>query len=290
MQPYKYIFFGTPTIARQSLEALAQSGMMPSLIVTAPPRPQGRGMHLEETPVASFALAHEIPTITPEKITPEVIELLTAAGPWDFFLVVAYGKILPTALLDIVDGKVLNLHPSLLPLYRGPSPLESVLLSDDTETGVTIMELDKEVDHGPIVAQAAFSLHASTTVDELTAQSAIEGSALLLEIIEQYLSGDLTLNPQRHELATFTRKYAKADGSLDGIADDWQKWKIFRAFGSRGWVQFTAERNGAPLKVKITKATFKSPSYEDEAGFVIEEVIPENGKRQPYDIFLQSLH
>ncbi len=121
------------------------------------------------------------------------------------------------------------------------------------------------------------------TVETLTAKSALEGSALLLEIIEQYVSGDLVPNPQRHELATLTRKYAKADGSLDAIADDWQKWKIFRAFGSRGWVHFTAERHGAEVKVKITKA-----SYEDEA-FVIEEVIPENGKRQPYAVFLQSL-
>ncbi len=279
----KYVFFGTPDIARQSLEALAAGGALPELIVTAPPRRQGRGMHVEETPVTEFAREYDIPTITPEKITAEVIELLAAAGPWDFFFVVAYGKILPTTLLNIVDGKVLNLHPSLLPLYRGPSPLESVLLSDDIETGVTIMELDKEVDHGPIVAQVAFSLPEDMDIETLTAKSAAEGIALFMNAIEQYLSEEIIPTPQRHEHATLTRKYAKTDCSIDDVTDDWQKWKIFRAFGIRGWVHFTTERHGRPLKVKITKA-----SYQDEA-FVIEEVIPENGKRQSYGSFLQSL-
>jgi methionyl-tRNA formyltransferase len=279
-----YVFFGTPTIARSSLEALAAAEMIPGLIVTAPPRPQGRGMHIIETPVAAFAREYEIPTITPEKITPEVVKLITAAGPWDFFLVVAYGKILPRTLLDSAQGKVLNLHPSLLPLYRGPSPLESVLLSDDTETGVSIMELDEQVDHGPLVAQAAFALPSTMTVDLLTEKSAAEGIALLLQTIEQYLSTTLISTPQQHDNATFTHKYTKSDGSLDGVTDEWEKWKRFRAFGDRGWVHFSTERHGKILNVKITKA-----SYQDET-FVIEEVIPENGKRQSYDTFLQSLH
>ena len=119
----KYVFFGTPHIARLALEALEKSDYLPSLIVTAPARPQGRGMHLIETPVAAFAREHDIPVLMPEKISqPEMIALLQQADQWDFFLVVAYGKILPQALLDIVDGKVLNLHPSLLPKYRGPHP------------------------------------------------------------------------------------------------------------------------------------------------------------------------
>lgn len=280
----RYVFFGTPDIACQSLEALAAAEFLPELIVTTPPRPQGRGMHLVETPVAAFAREHGIPAITPEKITPEVVELLAAAGPWDFFLVVAYGKILPTSLLNIPNGKVLNLHPSLLPLYRGPSPLESVLLSDDTETGVSIMELDKEVDHGPIVGQAAFSLPSDMDTETLTEKNVTEGIALFMNSIEQYLSGSLIPAPQQHDLATFTRKYTKTDGSLDGIDNDWEKWKIFRAFGARGWVQFSVERHSVPLRVKIIKA-----SYNDDA-FIIEEVVPENGKRQSYESFLQSFH
>ncbi len=280
----KYVFFGTPAIARLTLESLKEKGLLPSLIVTAPARPQGRGMHLVETPVTMFAHEHNIPVITPEKITTDVLQDIHDRGPWDFFFVVAYGKILPNSLLQVVEGKVLNLHPSLLPLYRGPSPLESVLLSDDTETGVSIMQLDAQVDHGPVVVQEAFPLAKDMTVDALTAKSAELGARLFADNIEQYLSKELTPTEQDHDKHTHTRKYTKQDGVLTDDMPDWQKWKVFRAFGSRGWVHMSATRHSELLTVKITKA-----SYDNET-FVIEEVIPENGKRQPYADFLHSLN
>jgi methionyl-tRNA formyltransferase len=285
----KYVFFGTPHIARLSLEALEQRDMLPELIVTAPARPQGRGMMVTETPVAAFAREHGIPCIMPEKITSDVIALLQAAGMWDFFFVVAYGKILPQSLLDIVDGRVLNLHPSLLPQYRGPSPLESVLLSSDTITGVSIMELDKEIDHGPIVIQQGFPLPIDMTVEELTEQSAILGVQLFAESIEGYLDGTIPPILQDHAKATHTRKYSKPDGNIDEVDTDLEKWNIFRALGERGWVHFSAIKQVHTITVKIIKASYNN-SPEDEKKFIIEEVIPENGKRQSYDSFLQSLH
>jgi methionyl-tRNA formyltransferase len=280
---YRYVFFGTPHIAELCLMALKDKDLLPALIVTAPARPQGRGMHIAETPVALFAHEHDIPVMTPEKITAEIITELQAQGPWDFFLVVAYGKILPVALLDIVDGKVLNVHPSLLPRYRGPSPLETVLLSDDTETGVTIMQLDKEVDHGPIVAQQSFTIPKEETITSLTEKSADVGAQLLSEYIATYVQGTHPCLEQDHSLATQTHKYTKADGQLTEDMSGWQKWKIFRALGERGWVHCAAFRHGETLSLKITKA-----SYGDDA-FVIEEVIPTNGKRQSYEDFLHSL-
>ncbi|MEO5646068.1 MAG: methionyl-tRNA formyltransferase [Candidatus Paceibacterota bacterium] len=281
---YRYVFFGTPHIAALTLQGLKDKGLLPSLIVTAPARPQGRGMHMIETPVATFAAIHNIPVISPEKITSEVIEDLKNRGPWDFFFVVAYGKILPTSLLEIVDNKVLNLHPSLLPLYRGPSPLESVLLSDDKETGVSIMELDALVDHGPVVVQSSFTLEPSTTVDALTEESARIGSELFVNNIEAYLNKTITPTEQDHDTHTHTRKYIKADGLITDDMSHWTKWKTFRALGNRGWVHFITEKHGESLQIKITKA-----SYQDET-FVIDEVIPENGKRQSYTDFLHSLN
>ena len=280
----KYVFFGTPHIAELALQGLKDKGMLPDLIVTAPARPQGRGLHLIETPVAIFAKEHNIPFITPEKITAEVIEEIKNKGPWDFFFVVAYGKILSTKLLEIVDNKVLNLHPSLLPLYRGPSPLESVLLSDDSHTGVTIMQLDKEVDHGPLVAQFAFPLATDFTLETLTTKSAGIGIEIFNHSIAKYLSGELVPEAQEHEHSTHTRKYIKADGLLTDDMSDWTKWKSFRAFGSRGWAHFITTKHGEQITVKIIKA-----SYSDDA-FIIEEVIPENGKRQQYADFLHSLN
>jgi methionyl-tRNA formyltransferase len=285
-----YVFFGTPHIAALSLETLKEKGLLPNLVVTAPARPQGRGLHMVETPVALFAHENGIPVITPEKITAEVIQELKDKGPWDFFFVVAYGKILPTTLLEIVDSKVLNLHPSLLPLYRGPSPLETVLLSDDKETGITIMELDKAVDHGPIVAQIKFPLEKETTLGAATIKSALLGGRLFAASIEKYLSKELTPAEQDHDNSTHTRKYLKADGIITSDMSDWDKWKIFRAFGDRGWAHFVAERHGETVTVKITKAKYQ-PSQDGETGmFVIEEVIPENGKRQSYADFLHSLN
>lgn len=277
----RYVFFGTPHIAELTLQELAKNDLLPGLIVTAPARPQGRGLHLQDTPVAQFAQAHHIPCLVPEKITSEFIAELQKQGPWDFFFVVAYGKILPQSLLDSIGGKILNLHPSLLPKYRGPSPLESVLLSDDTETGVSIMQIDAEVDHGPIVAQEAFVLPEEETLTTLTEKSAHIGVQLLSDNIEAYLNDTAPIE-QNHTGATHTHKYTKADGSLDGITDDWQKWKIFRALGDRGWVHFTTQHHNKTITIKIIKA-----SYIDDA-FIIEEVIPENGKRQPYETFLRS--
>ncbi len=122
------------------------------------------------------------------------------------------------------------------------------------------------------------------TVEILTEKSATIGIELFAQSIDGYLDGTLVPKEQDHDASTHTRKYVKADGSLDGIDDEWEKWKIFRALGDRGSVHFTTTRHNEPLTVKITKA-----SYEDEA-FVIEEVIPENGKRQSYDDFLHSLN
>jgi methionyl-tRNA formyltransferase len=177
----------------------------------------------------------------------------------------------------------LNLHPSLLPKYRGPSPLESALLSDDTETGVSIMELDAEVDHGPILIQDTIPLTKTMDIDTLTMQSAQVGIALLYDAIEHYISGDKVPTPQDHTAATKTHKYSKADGLLDLNASDWEKWKVFRALGDRRWVHFTAIRNDNEITVKVTKASFVNDT------FVIEEVIPENGKRQSFEVFKQSL-
>jgi methionyl-tRNA formyltransferase len=278
----KFVFFGTPEIAVTALEALITSDLTPTLIVTGPAKPQGRGMHLIATPVAIFAETHGIPYLCPVKITPEFIAELTAKGSWDCFIVVAYGKILPQALLDLVDGKVINIHPSLLPKYRGPSPLESVLLSDDTETGVTVMQIDALVDHGPIIAQESFPLPPEMERQQLETLSAQRGAALIAEHLRAYLSG-MPLVDQDHAAATHTKKLSKEDGNLDLAPDDWGKWKQYRALAGRPGVYFTVARRGLHIRVKVVRAHWLQGS------FVIDEVIPENQKRQSYQTFLQWL-
>ncbi len=272
MTHYRFVFFGTPEIAVTALKELSGFGLVPSLVVTAPDRPAGRGMKMTETPVKKYASSLDIPCISPEKITPDIIEHLTETGPWDFFIVVAYGKILRQPLLDIVSGKVINIHPSLLPLYRGPSPIESVLLSDDTETGVSVMQIDVDVYHGPIIAVERFPLEKKMTASELETKSALIGARLISERIEAYAHDTAELTEQDHSSATFTKKIQKSDGLLDESLSDWEKWKHYRAYTPWPGISMIVTKRDAPVRIKITKA-----HYTDET-FVIDECIPENGK------------
>jgi len=272
MKHYRFVFFGTPEIAVTALKGLAGEGLIPSLIVTAPDRPAGRGMRLTPSAVKLYAQEHSLPCITPEKITTETTTAINDAGPWDFFVVVAYGKILRQPLLDIVKGKVINIHPSLLPHYRGPSPIESVLLSDDQITGVTVMEIDAEVDHGPIIAQESFPLALTDTAPVIETKSALIGAQLIAEHIESYLNTTQLPTPQEHTQATFTKKIQKGDGLLDDTLSDWEKWKRCRAYTPWPGVRIVVQKNNIPITVKINTA-----HYSDEQ-FIIDTCTPENGK------------
>lgn len=272
MTHYRFVFFGTPEIAVTTLKGLSGEGLVPSLVVTAPDRPAGRGMKMTETPVKKYSSFLNIPCISPEKITPDIIERLVETGPWDFFIVVAYGKILRQSLLDIVNGKVINIHPSLLPLYRGPSPIESVLLSDDIETGVSVMQIDAEVDHGPIIAVERFPLEKEMTAQILETKSALIGARLIAEHIEAYAHDIAELKEQDHSAATFTKKIQKSDGLLEEDLSDWEKWKRYRAYNPWPGVSMIITKHGTPIRIKITKAHYVNEN------FVIDECIPENGK------------
>lgn len=278
MRNKRFVFFGTPKIAESVLISLEKEGAVPTLIVTNPPRRQGRGMELKDTPVAAFAKARSIQCLTPEKLTDEAIAEIASFGPWDFYLVVAYGKILPKKLLDSINGRVINIHPSLLPAYRGPSPIPSVLLSDDTETGVTIMEIDEQVDHGPIITQASFPLSPDTMLSELEERCAHLGAKLLCDSIDSYVDEKNLPVPQNETLATHTKKISKDRGNLDLISDDWEKWKHYRALGEWLGVYFTAIRRGERIRVKVKRAHWDS-------AFIIDEVIPENQKPLPFAVF-----
>lgn len=276
----RFVFFGTPEIAAQTLTALKQYGVTPGLIVTAPAKPSGRGLVLTPSPVHSFACMHDIPCMTPEKITAEVISEITALSPWDFYLVFAYGKILPKTLLESCNYKVLNIHPSLLPKYRGPSPLQAALLSDDTETGVTLMEIDELVDHGNVVAQEKISLAPEITIEELSAKTVAVGAALVYTHAEKYTGGLIISTPQNHTDASFCKKINKEDGLLTSELSDWEKWKKYRAFLYSPGVYFFEDIRGEKLRIKITKAHWNSEKFE------IQEVIPENYKRISWEKFL----
>lgn len=211
----RILYLGSPAFAVAPLDMLAQAGYAISAVVTQPDRPAGRKRTLTPPPVKLAAQRLGLPVVQPETLRdPAIVAHLAALQP-DVGIVVAYGEILRPAVLAVPRLGYLNIHPSLLPLYRGPAPVTGALLAGDSETGVTIMQLDTGMDSGPILAQATVPLPPDARAGPLT-ESLIElGGKLLLETLPRYAAGQLELRPQNHSAATFTRLLKKADGRID---------------------------------------------------------------------------
>jgi len=195
--------------------------------------------------------------------------------------VAAYAKLIPKHILDIPRRGVLNVHPSLLPKLRGPSPVLSAILEDERETGVTIMQMDEQMDHGPIVAAARIEIASEdwpikgSILLELLAQ---EGGTLLAEVLPEWLAGTLEATPQDESAATFTKKFTDEDARLDLAGDPYKNLLKIRAFDSK---QFDLPARAYFLdtrgkRVIVTEAQFKDGALE------ILRVIPEGKKEMPY--------
>jgi len=207
----KYVFFGTSEFSVTILEILYQNNFIPDLIITTPDRPKGRGLKLKPNPVKIWAQKNNIKFIEPEKLTRYVLPVTH----YDLFIIAAYGKIIPKEILEIPEGGTLNVHPSLLPKFRGPSPIQSFILSGEKETGVTIILADEKVDHGPIIAKSEIFNAESETYKELEEKLARLGGNLLVEVLPKFLNGEIKPQEQNHSEATFTKKITKEDGLID---------------------------------------------------------------------------
>lgn len=273
-------FFGTPEIAVTSLDALARADLTPTCIITNPDRPQGRNMVTTPSPVAAWANERSIDLFKPTSLKdPEFTETL-GATEWDLFVVVAYGGILPRTFLEMPKHGVLNMHPSLLPKLRGPSPIRSAILRDMRTTGVTIMQMDEHMDHGPIVAQETVEIDPDTWPirgRKLDAMLAERGGNLLAETIPAWIRGDITPTPQDHDAATYTTKLTKDMGelTLDPYAlpigaDAYQALCTIRAFD--GWPGTYFFHNGKRIKIVDAELT-------SDGTLSITRIIPE-GKQE----------
>lgn len=210
------VFFGTPTFAKHFLESLQRDGeIFVSAVVAQPDKPVGRKKILTAPPTKEFALEHDIPVLQPAKLRDEAFQKqLTDLKP-DLFVIVAYGKIIPEEVLTIPARGAINVHPSLLPKYRGPSPVQSAIAAQEKETGVSIMLIDKEMDHGPILAQERMVIDATDDTESLLEKAASISAPLLLDSIKRYMDGSLTPSEQDHAAATFCKLIDKEDGKVD---------------------------------------------------------------------------
>lgn len=260
MKDFKIAYFGGEPIGVPVLERLCDAGFTPQLVVTNPDRPQGRKMTLTPPPLKEWAAAHDIEIFQPENLKQkEDLKPLTETD-WDLFIVVAYSNLIPKWLLDLPKHKTLNLHPSLLPKYRGPSPIRSVILADDKQTGMTIIELDEKMDHGPILDQAILDIKDEEWPlpgNELDSRLAALGGQLLCDTLPRWLAGEITPTPQDHAAATFTKKISKADSELkidphNLPAGEEARAAFLQICAYAGWPETFFIHEGK--RIKITKA------------------------------------
>lgn len=278
----RWAFFGTSDFAIPALEALLAHGLVPALVITAPDRPRGRGMEVSPSPVKTWALGHGIDVLTPESLKDDEVVSELRNTDWDLFVVASYGKILPHAVLDIPRKGCLNIHPSLLPHLRGPSPFLSAILQDRRETGVTIMLMAEKMDAGPILAQARIAIDEEDWPPPSRVLSDMlftEGGTLLAEVIPQWLDGTLDAVPQDESRATYTRKYTKEDAQLDLSNDARENFLKIRAFDMNPRAYFMDEHD---KRVVVTEAKWH------DGTLTITRVIPEGKKEMPYAEYLRS--
>jgi len=279
-------FFGTPQIAVWVLEELERANVIPALIVTNPDTPQGRKMLVTETPVALWAHKHNIHLIKPDSLRDEsVVQMLRESG-CNLFLVAAYGKIIPQSILDIPKHGTLNVHPSLLPRLRGPSPIRTAILEDENPTGVSIMELTEGVDEGPILAQEIIEIPnekwpmRGEELDELLAR---RGGEMLASMIPDWIAGLVERESQDHTEATYSRKITKDMGEIDFSHNPYHNLLKIRALEGNPGTYFYTERGDKRIRVKIVDA-----ELAPDGALRITRVIPEGKKEMSYTDFIKD--
>lgn len=281
----KIAFFGTPQVAVYVLDELKNAGIIPNTIITAQDKPAGRKLILTPPPAKIWAEENFISTFQPKTLKDEeVIQTIKNEGPWDLFIVAAYGNILPKEILGIPKHGTLNVHPSLLPRLRGASPIQTAILEED-ETGVTIMLIDEEMDHGPIVAQEKVALWkegALLKTSELEKILARRGGQILAEIIPKWVNREIVTQEQNHSGATFTKKITKDDGLLDLNDDAEKNYRKIQAFNIWPRAYFFTEKGGKKIRVIITDVELEGRKL------IIKKVIPEGKKEIPYNVFLKN--
>lgn len=215
MKAARIIFAGSPAFATPTLQMLCDRGHRPIAVLTQPDRPAGRGRQLGSSPVKQLALELGIPVLQPLTLKDEATQAgLRALAP-DLLVVVAYGLLLPPAVLAIPPRGCVNVHASILPRWRGASPIQTAILAGDSETGVSIMAMEAGLDTGAVYSCARLPIDAQETAGELEQRLAVLGAAALAERLDGLLAGKLQATPQPAEGVTYAGRISKADARID---------------------------------------------------------------------------
>jgi methionyl-tRNA formyltransferase len=243
----RLVFMGSPEFAVPPLQLLVLNGHQVAAIYTRPDKPAGRGRVLVAPPIKEAALSWNLPVIqVPGFKKPEAVEQLARFKP-EAIVVAAFGQILPQAVLDIPCYGCINIHPSLLPKYRGPSPVAATILAGDEMAGVSVMRLDAGMDTGPVFSQAQVPVLSHDTAGALTARLFQIGARMLLEVLALLPGGKLMPEPQNAAEASYSREILKEEGRIDWKLKTLDIWRRIRAY--QPWPEAYTAWQGKQLKI-----------------------------------------
>jgi methionyl-tRNA formyltransferase len=225
----RLLFFGTSSWVVPILEKLTTAHTIAG-VITTPDAPVGRKQIITASPIGEAALRLGLPLYKPETLRNTDSQKIIIDNKPDAIVVASYGKIIPQDLLNLLPQKFFNIHPSLLPHYRGPTPMQTALLHGDRESGMSIMIMDELVDHGPLVAQEKIEIAPDTTLIDLEKQFSESGSRLLLTALDELEKKSLTIREQDHRKATFTKMIGKIDGKIDFHKTAQEIYNQYRAY------------------------------------------------------------
>jgi len=261
----RVIFMGTPAFAVPSLQCLIDNSYEVVGVYTQPDKPSGRSRHLASPPVKQLAVEKQIPVKQPDTLkSVEAVEELASFEP-DLIVVAAFGRILPRELLSLPRFGCLNVHPSLLPRHRGPSPMANAILCGDQFTGVTIMLVEQVLDSGPILSRRELIISPEDTTGSLSSRLAQMGAQLLMETLPGWIRGEIEPKAQEEALVTHSRKITSEEGRIDWQLSAEEIWRQIRAYNP--WPGSYAYWQGKRLKVH--QATPLAEAAQGELGKVV---------------------
>ncbi|MBB1278413.1 MULTISPECIES: methionyl-tRNA formyltransferase [Pseudoalteromonas] len=255
-QPLRIIFAGTPDFAARHLQALIQSEHQIVGVYSQPDRPAGRGKKLKASEVKELALEHNLPVFQPQSLkNDEALAELTSLNA-DIMIVVAYGLILPKAILEAPRLGCLNVHGSILPRWRGAAPIQRAIWAGDEQTGVTIMQMDEGLDTGDMLHISRCPISTTETSASLYTKLAELGPDALIETINKLANGEITPEPQNDELANYAKKLSKEEADIDWSMSALQIERNIRSFNP--WPMCFTQMGGQTVKIHQAQVMLQS--------------------------------
>lgn len=266
----RIVFAGTPDFSVPALQALLNSSYEVAAVYTQPDRPAGRGREPRPSPVKQLALQHGLTVFQPESLKPETEQQQLKALNPDLMVVVAYGLLLPAAVLSIPRLGCINVHASLLPRWRGAAPIQRAILAGDKQTGITIMQMDEGLDTGDMLARAVCDINDEDTGSSLHDRLMQMGADTLIQCLAALQKGELKAEPQDQSQATYAAKLSKQEAEIDWNLDALQIERAVRAFNAWPVAYTRWQRKGKTENLRIWQARAINLAHAEKPGTVIQ--------------------